>query len=652
MSCLEKHLEKSKTSNSIACPLCRETTIISKDGVQGLKNNFFMTNLIDFSESTSAQFTNKNCSFCALMKKRIPALGKCLTCGDFLCSECYQRHKFTTKTFQHETATLEDLQSGKYNEKLRLNQEIPCEEHRNTLRYFCDTCSVPVCPDCVILDHREGHVIVKPSEAIAKRQQEIGSLLEGLDKKMTDFKQKSSLLEEEERKIDTTQRDMSQLIRETIDNLVKKILAEGQKAQETLQTHINARRQALIQVRSEQGENIALLQNSLEFCQRVISNGMEGEIVFLQEMMRKRLSFLETKVFDKNEIKSWAPPSLQISKLADDISSFKLFKFEEASLPISQEVKQSDGCKEAKKIPKIATSVPKSLAISCANLAEAVANEQKNIGGTSGQATCVLKLHRKCIIDCTVDDDEYEPEITSVDWFDDQSFVVSDEANEKIKKYNTNGKLLKSQKVKSVQTVACVRNTVFCGLNNGQIKMITANCNKLNVETQKYGFCVPVAIGNAERNALLLGGSSFQIVDEWGNISKSVPFRDKTGTQIKIKPIRPHRFRENDVIVSDWSTHSSYIIRGNGLTTTIQMNGNQSPCGLACDNENNIYLSDYWKNEITVLNSDFVHIQMIKIPYVNNVKSMACSKSNSLLVTFRNRVALFQISKEESVYNR
>ncbi|KAK3090449.1 hypothetical protein FSP39_011948 [Pinctada imbricata] len=646
MNCLEKHLEKSKTSNSIACPLCRETTIISKDGVQGLKNNFFMTNLIDFSESTSAQITNKNCSFCALVKKRIPALGKCLTCGDFLCSECYQRHTFTTKTFQHETATLEDLQSGKYNEKLRLNQEIPCEEHRNTLRYFCDTCSVPVCPDCVILDHKDGHFIVKPSEAIKKRQQEIGSLLEGLDKKMTDFKQNSSLLEEEERKVDATQRDMSQLIRETIDNLVKKISAEGQKAQEILQTHINVRRQTLTKVRSEQEKNIALLQSSLVFCQRVISNGMEGEIVFLQEMMRKRLSFLflEAEIFDKNEIKPWTPPSLNIKTLAENPSSLEIFKFRETSLPMRPEERMTDNCMAADRIPNTAKSIPKSLTISCPNLAEAIANEEKNTRGTNGQAGCLLQLHQKRIIDCTAADDEYESKITSVDWCDDHSFIVADEDNEKVKKYSIRGKLLQSCKVKNVQTVACLRNMVFCGLTGGKITLIKANSIFLNIETQKYGICVPVVIGNATLNALFVSNTSLQHMDEMGNVSKSIPFTDKTGRRVTMKPIYPHRFRDKEIVISDWSTTSSYIIRENGLTTRIKMNSNKSPSGLACDNENNIYIADYWKNEIMVLNSECVHIKTFKIPNVQSPKGMACSKSNSLLVSFRDGVALFQIS--------
>ena len=138
--------------------------------ISDMKSNFYIKNLIEFSESTSSKFRDKKCSFCPLVGKESPATSQCLTCRDFLCADCSNRHNFTRETLSHEIATLEDLQRGKHNEKLRSRQEIPCSDHPGELlKYFCDTCNISVCRDCVILGHRQDHTILAPSEAIKRK---------------------------------------------------------------------------------------------------------------------------------------------------------------------------------------------------------------------------------------------------------------------------------------------------------------------------------------------------------------------------------------------------------------------------------------------------------------------------------------------------
>ncbi|KAK3091051.1 hypothetical protein FSP39_016782 [Pinctada imbricata] len=657
-TCLEKHLDKSKSNKNLICPLCREVTLLKQERVEGLKNNFFIQNLIDFSISTSTQIKEKQCSYCSLIEKSNPAFGKCLTCGDFLCSECYNRHTLTTETFDHEIATLAELQSGIYNEKLRSSQHIPCQEHKKEfLRYFCDTCDVPVCRDCVILGHRQGHDIIEPSKAIEKRRLEIGCLLEGLNGKLEEIKERSATLKEEESRVDVTERDMSQLIQGATDRWVEMIRKEGNKAQVLLEACIKKRREELVTTRSKQDEKLLLLKKSTEFCQKVVRDGLEGEIIFLQQMMRERLSFLETSVQSTDALTPWAPPTIQISKMLDETLVQNLFRFEESCSPTTQScAKGNTAVNYEHQETYLSSSMPKSLAQSCPNLDE-VANNDQNLSKGNGRSKGKKEdpkdkqgsvgLVRMLAINCDAEEDVNRSKLTSVAWMNEDSFVVVDEANGKIKQYNTNGKLLHSVKLKNVLTVTCSKTLIYCGLSSGQIKVLNAKFDILDVASQKYGYCVPVATGKLKSRVLLLGSSCMNVVSKETEISKSMPYTDTTGKQIKMKPMFPHCCREDKVVVSDWDSGSVCVINSDGrISDTYEKESSTwLPGGLGCDNKNNIFIADYYSNELIVLNSKCRYLTTLKMPNVYNPRCMACSDSNKLLITFNNSVAMFQISK-------
>ncbi|KAK3089381.1 hypothetical protein FSP39_003159 [Pinctada imbricata] len=657
-TCLENHLDKSKSKKNLTCPLCREITLLKPDRVEGLKNNFFIQNLIDFSISTSTHIKEKLCSYCSLIEKTNPAIGKCLTCGDFLCSECYNRHTLTTETFDHEIATLAGIQSGRYNEKLRSSQQIPCQEHKKEfLRYFCDTCDVPVCRDCVILGHRRGHDIVEPSKAIEKRRLEIGCLLEGLNGKLEEINERRAILKEEESRVDVTERDMSQLIQDATDRWMEMIRKEGNKAQVLLQACIKKRREYLVTTRSKQDEKLLLLKKSTEFCQKVVRDGLEGEIIFLQQMMRERLSFLETSVQCTDALTPWVPPTIQISKTLDENPLQDLFRFEESCSPTTQScAKGNTAVKEDHQETYLLRSMPKSLAKSCPNLDKVAkkdttmtkGNERAN--GTKedpkGKQTRIglIQLH---VINCNQDGDTMKPKLTSIDWMNEDSFVVVDEVNGKVKLFNTKGQLLHSVKMKNVLTVACSKTHIYCGLSTGQIKVLNSNLDVLDVSSQKYWYCVPVATGKMKTRVLLMGSSFAHFVTKETEVSKSVHYTNKRGNQMRLKPVFPHCFREENIVVSDWISGCVYVINTDGkIINTFQKESDcWVPGGLACDKENNIYIADYDRNELIVLNSNCQLVTTLKLPKLKNPRCMACSDNNKLLITFNNGVAIFQISK-------
>ncbi|KAK3104166.1 hypothetical protein FSP39_024986 [Pinctada imbricata] len=665
--CIERHLEGSNNENVITCPHCHEITLLHEDGIQRLKNNYFIQNLIIFNESTSARFGERNCSYCVLLQKKNPAHGKCLTCGDFLCLECFGRHTFTTETFNHETATLQDLHSGKYNEKLRSSQKIPCQKHKKEfLRYFCDTCDVPVCRDCVILNHRQDHSIVQPCVAMNIKRQELGKLMEGLDNKMTEIKANVDILKEEEFKLMETQKHISDTMQETINIIVKKLQSEKRGKQKLLKAYMDSKREELAKRKKEQESKIQLLGKSMEFCRRVIDNGMEGEIVFLQDVMRERLSYLDACVHDIEIYKPLSPPSLAISEIVEETSPLSIFKIEfstkksaicqpdDKSKNRSEDEGKEGACFFPKSLEKSRSHIQNtdthignsSDFVSVTNNGRNTANKHLHL--TSGDVSNTPVLRLECFIDCKLIGDAHKPKLSSVSWLNEQTFVVADESNEKLKQYCITGKNKHSIVMRNLLTVAYANEIIYCGLKSYQIKLLNTKFENIHVISHS-GNCVPVAVGRENPRVLCVGQTSIHTLNQKGtDILKSRPIVSKKQDRIvRLQPMHPHRFREDELVVSDWYSLAVFVIKSDGsiLNTYIRKdNVNWKPGGLCCDNDDNIYIADYLKRELVVLNSRCEYVTTITLKNIHCPRGLDCSSTNKLLLTSKDGVSLFQIS--------
>ncbi|VDP99960.1 unnamed protein product [Trichobilharzia regenti] len=94
------------------------------------------------------------------------ATSKCLDCNKLLCDECVQRHRNTKVTKDHSTF---ELQS---------HSEIECKDHPGeTVRFYCDACSLCICVLCTFNTHRE-HEVTSFGEAVTKLRHELSRNLD------------------------------------------------------------------------------------------------------------------------------------------------------------------------------------------------------------------------------------------------------------------------------------------------------------------------------------------------------------------------------------------------------------------------------------------------------------------------------------------
>lgn len=130
--CLRCLLEYTpKKSPTVTCPTCRSEQTLTAEGINGLKDNFFISSMSDMLKtvkeirSDEKDGTSLLCETCDYDSRKI-AIARCLDCTDFLCHECSLWHPRTKLTRHHKIVSLCEFESGIHNEELKSRAKIYC----------------------------------------------------------------------------------------------------------------------------------------------------------------------------------------------------------------------------------------------------------------------------------------------------------------------------------------------------------------------------------------------------------------------------------------------------------------------------------------------------------------------------------------------
>ncbi|XP_023174459.1 E3 ubiquitin-protein ligase TRIM33 isoform X2 [Drosophila hydei] len=133
----------------LECPDCKQLTRLGNKGVKGLTVDYIVTNILDLFNMETEHIPCTSC------KSKEEAISRCNDCANFLCNGCDNAHKYMRCFENHQVVRIEDLQKNVQNDKLIIHKPICCRQHVNeNLKYYCFTCQVPTCNDCLLGDHK------------------------------------------------------------------------------------------------------------------------------------------------------------------------------------------------------------------------------------------------------------------------------------------------------------------------------------------------------------------------------------------------------------------------------------------------------------------------------------------------------------------
>ncbi|XP_070548057.1 tripartite motif-containing protein 2-like [Ptychodera flava] len=144
--CFEKH-------GDLNCPACKTPCELQDGGVSELKDNVFMSSLVDL-ENERRKLASGQYRVCELCEDR-EVTHFCIECCEYLCENCERMHRKIKATRLHKVRLISELDAQREERPSFVEYVVNCPTHpESKVQFYCDTCQVPVCTACTIVDHR------------------------------------------------------------------------------------------------------------------------------------------------------------------------------------------------------------------------------------------------------------------------------------------------------------------------------------------------------------------------------------------------------------------------------------------------------------------------------------------------------------------
>ncbi|XP_065544052.1 protein PML-like isoform X2 [Lathamus discolor] len=168
--------------------------------------------------------------FCDNCKK--PSEFWCCECEEFLCTKCSEAHHRYLAS--HDAKRVMDIRAGSakdFLEGTRRSSNFCCSNpsHKNqTVSIYCQQCEKALCCSCALLDSRHAAFCDIRSET-QRRQQELGTVTRALRHQRGGFEATCAALREEASRLERAQRELRELIRQRVEQLVRLLRREEEE---------------------------------------------------------------------------------------------------------------------------------------------------------------------------------------------------------------------------------------------------------------------------------------------------------------------------------------------------------------------------------------------------------------------------------------
>uniref|UniRef100_T1JAV6 Uncharacterized protein n=1 Tax=Strigamia maritima TaxID=126957 RepID=T1JAV6_STRMM len=279
-------------SNVICCPDCKQETKISNKGAIGFPIDYITCNLMDKVAIENMQIV---CTSCKAKEK---AVARCSDCANYLCPNCVTAHQYMRCFENHKVVSFEDMKKADDSDDdesgVEIHKPIFCPIHANeSMKYFCHSCQVPVCNECLVLEHEQPeHHYERISHIEQKQREELQNL-------MVESKSKVHFCEEASVALESTLRDLQTQhdnVRSSIDETYQSYKAILEKRKENLLTELEElhtnQELAIMETFHGVEKTIEKIEDACKFTQRLLKHGDIIEVLSLKRIVGSQLLYL------------------------------------------------------------------------------------------------------------------------------------------------------------------------------------------------------------------------------------------------------------------------------------------------------------------------------------------------------------------------
>eukprot|EP00731_Ephydatia_muelleri_P028889 Em0020g533a len=158
-----REIERSGTKQNMecTCPTCQRSITIPEGGVNAIPQNLHLGFEVEVAGYMSkiGSVGEKSCDGC-IDGSTGPAVVFCRTCHHLLCKLCHDNHKHSKIFYHHQLVGL-DKDSIKLLPSIMKPTKHFCSlphHEKEELKFFCETCQLLVCRDCILILHKDHRI--------------------------------------------------------------------------------------------------------------------------------------------------------------------------------------------------------------------------------------------------------------------------------------------------------------------------------------------------------------------------------------------------------------------------------------------------------------------------------------------------------------
>ena len=299
----EECLVKVAKQGTILCPICRATTHLPEQGVQGLSSYCFFNRITELVRAQSGS-TASGGSICGNCDAGITVKFYCFDCKHFLCEPCTNAHNKMKLYFKgHKVVELAKFSSEDC--KNFVGRPGKCKKHsEEELRFYCEDCDECVCRDCTVVEHRN-HNCLHLEDAVKRQKEALEIKIKQIQESVRIVESRCSLLDERALTLNQESQKAKNNVKANCELLVKTIHEHLDKTTKDIEKQTRDQLQEMSSQKEAHLAKQAKLENCLKFSEDVLNRGCPSEIMELKDILTERLDDLGITNQNQPSIKSF-----------------------------------------------------------------------------------------------------------------------------------------------------------------------------------------------------------------------------------------------------------------------------------------------------------------------------------------------------------
>ncbi|XP_067911511.1 protein PML-like isoform X3 [Heterodontus francisci] len=289
------------TSQSPAtCPVCSAPT----DGeVINIQDNTFIANLVSKLQLRKRIGMGLDiwCSLCQAFGDDRPATSMCFECDRFLCLRCCHSHQVLTERYGHLVKTLDNLRMFNCEDFVTLaknEEQTVCPAHKEQhIRFFCKTCSVSICCNCLLLYHiSPDHCYHDIKQEVVLRKGELKQMMDTTQENHNTFTEIYTQLKSLQQSLDNAQNETEALIKQKASTMIQEISKQGDALLRELETECNLEESRLAESLKQTEQIIKRMGAGKELAGKMLKFGTNEEMMEMYKTIKSALTTLVAKM--------------------------------------------------------------------------------------------------------------------------------------------------------------------------------------------------------------------------------------------------------------------------------------------------------------------------------------------------------------------